>query len=561
MTPVSRESDGVGGRGQSTAPAHPGEAAPAGDDARRTVAIQFCGISKVFPGVRANDCVNLLVKQGEVHCLLGENGAGKSTLMNILAGIYQPDEGTHPRGRRRGLHQLSARRDRPRHRHGPPAQQPDPHLHRAREPDARPGRGCAAQREEGAGGSGEAVGDARRRGRSRHRGPAVVARAAAAGRDHQGAVAGLEGADPRRADVDAHAQGHRGPRARARAAQGRGARDHLHHPQAARGVRHRRPRLGPAPGSARGHHRPRDDAAPPPRTSCSAWSSNLMFPGEAESLANVAELRDLAELGGAGRKDDGRRAACWSSTTSRSPGKRGEIGIDEGLARPCTPARSSASPAWTATASGRWPRRSPASASVAGGDIKLDGASIRRLSIGARQRSRPALRDRRPSGRGHRRSPERGHEHGDASASAWRRSGSRAARAPSAIDANADELVREFNVMTPTIRTPTPARSRAATSRRWCWRASSSFDPKVVVFNKPTYGLDVKTTNAVRARIRDLVGQGRRRRARHLHRPRGAARAQRPHRGAVARPPHGGRPEQARRGAGDRRPDDRRGPR
>jgi simple sugar transport system ATP-binding protein len=94
MTPVSRESDGAGGRGRTTAPARPGGTAPDGGDARRTVAIQFCGISKVFPGVRANDCVNLMVRQGEVHCLLGENGAGKSTLMNVLAGIYQPDEGS-----------------------------------------------------------------------------------------------------------------------------------------------------------------------------------------------------------------------------------------------------------------------------------------------------------------------------------------------------------------------------------------------------------------------------------------------------------------------------------
>ena len=51
------------------------------------------GISKAFPGVQANDRVNLEVRAGEVHALLGENGAGKTTLMHILYGIYQPDAG------------------------------------------------------------------------------------------------------------------------------------------------------------------------------------------------------------------------------------------------------------------------------------------------------------------------------------------------------------------------------------------------------------------------------------------------------------------------------------
>ncbi|MEJ5184503.1 MAG: ATP-binding cassette domain-containing protein, partial [Rectinemataceae bacterium] len=62
-------------------------------DERTIPKVEMRGISKSFPGVLANDCVDLVLYRGEVLALLGENGAGKSTLMNILCGLYRPDAG------------------------------------------------------------------------------------------------------------------------------------------------------------------------------------------------------------------------------------------------------------------------------------------------------------------------------------------------------------------------------------------------------------------------------------------------------------------------------------
>lgn len=55
--------------------------------------LEVKNISKHFGGVRALDEVNLKIKKGEIHCLLGENGSGKSTLIKIISGFYKPDNG------------------------------------------------------------------------------------------------------------------------------------------------------------------------------------------------------------------------------------------------------------------------------------------------------------------------------------------------------------------------------------------------------------------------------------------------------------------------------------
>jgi simple sugar transport system ATP-binding protein len=81
VTEIAAQPPGGSERGAPTTPA------------RVPPALAMRNITKQFPGVLANDHIDLDVRPGEIHALLGENGAGKSTLMNILYGLIQPDEG------------------------------------------------------------------------------------------------------------------------------------------------------------------------------------------------------------------------------------------------------------------------------------------------------------------------------------------------------------------------------------------------------------------------------------------------------------------------------------
>ena len=504
MGPVSRESDGVDGRGQMTAPVHPGGVAVGDTASSDAVAIQLCGITKIFPGVVANDCVNLLVRCGEVHCLLGENGAGKSTLMNVLAGIYVPEEGAI----RVDGHEVSITCPRDAIDLGIGMV----HQHSSLIPNFTVLENLML-------GQGEGV--------------RLSVKKAQEGLARLAALLGVE-VDPDTA-VEQLSLGQQ-QQVEIIKALWHGSKililDEPTSMLTPKGIEdlervlmqlkhqglavvfithklHEAFTIGDCVSVLRqGRLEGTIDRETMKRSTPEQMQRlvvELMFPGEAESLANVAELRDLSELGGVGYKAKVGEPLLEVDGVTVA-GKRGEIGIDEAISLTV----HAGEVLGVAGVDGNGQR--PLAEAIAGqrplssGDIRLAGTSMRKMSIGARQHLglRYVSDDRL----------------GEAivgplsvainlvtkrigTAPFWVHGRTR----KEAIDANAEELVTEYNIMTPSVQTHAGSLSGGNLQKVVVAR-ELSFDPRVVVFNKPTYGLDVKTTAAVRGRIRELVDGG-----------------------------------------------------
>ena len=225
--------------------------------------LELRGITKRFGSLVANDHIDLTVEAGEIHALLGENGAGKSTLMNVLYGLYQADEGE------------VLLDDQVQHFAGPgdamAAGIGMVHQHFMLIPvftvaenvmlgheATRPAGGSTCRRAREGARDLRALRVPRRPRRARRRPPR---RRAAARRDHQGALPRRARARVRRADRGAHPAGDRRAHGHHAPAQGDRHLDRLHHPQAPRGARGRRPhhrhptRQGRRRGRSDGHER------------------------------------------------------------------------------------------------------------------------------------------------------------------------------------------------------------------------------------------------------------------------------------------------------------------
>ena len=468
------------------------------------VAVELIGITKTFPGVRANDRVDLVLRAGEVQCLLGENGAGKTTLMNILAGVLRPDEGVirvdrrpvainSPRdaralgvgmvhqhsdlvptftvlenlmlGRaagvrlpvqqtRRGLLELTAR------------------LAVEVDPDAVVSRLSLGQQQQV-----EIV-------RALWHGCRVLILDEPTSMLTPQGVAHLEGV------------------LRQLAEQG----------LAIVFITHKLPealavgdcisvlRQGRLSGTLTA-----EVLAATRRDELEAAIVEMMFPGESRTWERAGDTR--ADARGVDRRRAVLAEPLLELLAVQVHGGRGEVGIEAGFDLEV----HAGEVVGVAGVDGNGQR--PLAEAIAGqrplaaGDIRFAGLSIRRLSVGARQRLGLGYVTDDRLGEGI--VPSLGVATNLVSKRIglppfWRHGRVRR----QAIDEHARQLAREFGIAAPDVHARADTLS-GGTVQKLLLARELSFDPKVVVFSKPTHGLDVKTAAAVRARIHELVGSGR----------------------------------------------------
>ena len=469
-----------------------------------TPIVELIGITKTFPGVLANDRIDITLRRGEVHCLLGENGAGKSTLIGILSGLLRPGEGTvriegvetvvsSPRvALELGIGTV------PQHSALIPALTVLENL---------------------------MLGDNRK-----------LRLDVAAARSRLADLAGLLGVavDPDAKAVDL-ALGHQ-QQVEIIKALWRGSRvlildeptsmltpqgvaelakvlgrlkeqgqavifiTHKLHEALSLGDRISILRQGRLVGAI-----DREALRSTAPEELRAEIVRIMFGEEARSVADVAELQEeLVE----GRVDA--EVAMEAETVLElrhvtSPGEGTELGIDEvsldlkqGEILGVAGVDGNGQRALAEVIAGQ--------RAAARGDVLLYGAPVTRLSVSARQKLglRYVTDDRLGEGivgplpvglnMFLKRVGERPF---------WRHG--RIQRG--VLDQRAAELVREFDVRTPSVATRAATLSGGNIQKVLLAR-ELSFDPKVVVFHKPTYGLDVKTTASVRELIRGVAGGG-----------------------------------------------------
>ena len=466
--------------------------------------VELVGITKSFPGVLANDDVDLTLRRGEVHCLLGENGAGKSTLIGILAGLTRPDAGTiRIEGRETAIFSPRAALE---------LGIGTVHQHSTLIPALTVLENLM-------------LGDSRK-----------VRLDTAGARRRLVELAGLLGVE---VDPDARALdlalGHQ-QQVEIVKALWRGSRvlildeptsmltpqgvaelakvlarlkeqgqavifiTHKLHEALTLGDRISILRQGRLVGAI-----DRQTLQSKPPDELRAEIVRVMFGEEARAVAGVAELQEELVEGRADAAEAAAAEAVLELQEVTSPGERSELGVEDvslalkqGEILGVAGVDGNGQRALAEVIAGQ---RTPAR-----GNVLLYGAPVTRLSVSARQKLglRYVTDDRLGEGIVGplpvglnlflKRVGERPF---------WRHG--RIQRR--VVDRRAAELVREFDV-----RTPSVARRAATLSggnvQKVLLARELSFDPKVVVFHKPTYGLDVKTTATVRELIRRLARGG-----------------------------------------------------